>query len=313
VHKEFMGSEPTPWASVLYPLGVRLRVAQRQSRDFFQELRRHPSALAGGGVILLYALVALLAPLLVPHDPTVGDLSLRLLPPAWQSGGDLAYPLGTDVQGRDLLSRIIAGSRVSLLVGFSTVALSVTVGTVLGAIAGYYRGRLDSLLSRFADLLMAFPMLIFAIGVMSFMRPGVRNLILALSFKSWVEFFRLVRGEMLSEKTREYVEAARVVGQSDYAIVAVEILPNIFHSILVLATLRIGFMIIMEASLSFLGLGVQPHIPAWGSMVSEGRNFIMTHWWVSTLPGLAIMVLVLSINLFGEGLRDILDPRLKIE
>jgi peptide/nickel transport system permease protein len=145
------------------------------------------------------------------------------------------------------------------------------------------------------------------------MQPGLRNLVLALAFKSWVEFFRLTRGEMLSEKTKEYVEAARVVGQSDRAIIVSEILPNIYHSIMVLATLRIGFMIIMEASLSFLGLGVQPHIPAWGSMVNEGRNYIMTHWWVSTLPGLAIMTLVLSINLFGEGLRDILDPRLQVE
>jgi peptide/nickel transport system permease protein len=257
--------------------------------------------------------LALLAPALSPHDPVIGDLSSRLLPPAWQEGGDSAYLLGTDAQGRDLLSRIITGSRVSLLVGFFTVGLSVVVGMALGAVAGYYRGRLDSLLSRLADLLLAFPMLIFAIGVMSFMQPGIRNLVLALSFKSWVEFFRLARGEMLSEQTKEYVEAARVVGQSDRAIIVSEILPNIYHSIMVLATLRIGFMIIMEASLSFLGLGVQPHVPAWGSMVNEGRNYIMTHWWVSTLPGLAIMSLVLSINLFGEGLRDILDPRLQIE
>jgi len=264
-------------------------------------------------VILFYVLMALLAPRLAPHDATIGDLNLRLLPPAWKSGGDLAYPLGTDVQGRDILSRIMVGSRISLLVGFSTVALSIVIGVALGAVAGYYRGRLDGALSRLADLLMAFPMLIFAIGVMAFMRPGARNLVLALSFKSWVEFFRLVRGEMLSEKQKEYVEAARVAGQSNYAIIASEILPNIFHSVMVLATLRIGYMIIMEASLSFLGLGVQPHVPTWGSMVNEGRDYIMTHWWVSTLPGLAIMTLVLSINLFGEGLRDILDPRLKIE
>ena len=296
-----------------YPLRVRLRIARRQLADFGRELRRHPSALVGGVMILLYMLMALLAPQLSPHDPTIGDLAVRLLPPAWQAGGDPAYPLGTDVQGRDILSRIIFGSRVSLLVGILAVGISVIVGTVLGSVAGYYRGWLDGLLSRFADLLMAFPFLIFAIGVMAFMGPGFRNLILALVFKSWVEFFRLVRGEMMSEKTKEYVEAARVVGQSSYAIIVSEIMPNLFHSVLVLATLRMGYMIIMEASLSFLGLGIQPPTPAWGSMVNEGRNFIMTHWWVSTLPGLAILILVLSINLFGEGLRDILDPRLKIE
>ena len=308
-----MKSDSTPWANAHYALGVRLRIAQQQLLDFMGELRRHPLAIVGAMVILFYVLMALLAPRLAPHDATIGDLNLRLLPPAWKSGGDLAYPLGTDVQGRDILSRIMVGSRISLLVGFSTVALSIVIGVALGAVAGYYRGRLDGALSRLADLLMAFPMLIFAIGVMAFMRPGARNLVLALSFKSWVEFFRLVRGEMLSEKTKEYVEAARVAGQSNYAIIASEILPNIFHSVMVLATLRIGYMIIMEASLSFLGLGVQPHVPTWGSMVNEGRDYIMTHWWVSTLPGLAIMTLVLSINLFGEGLRDILDPRLKIE
>ena len=308
-----MKSDSTPWANAHYALGVRLRIAQQQLLDFMGELRRHPLAIVGAMVILFYVLMALLAPRLAPHDATIGDLNLRLLPPAWKSGGDLAYPLGTDVQGRDILSRIMVGSRISLLVGFSTVALSIVIGVALGAVAGYYRGRLDGALSRLADLLMAFPMLIFAIGVMAFMRPGARNLVLALSFKSWVEFFRLVRGEMLSEKQKEYVEAARVAGQSNYAIIASEILPNIFHSVMVLATLRIGYMIIMEASLSFLGLGVQPHVPTWGSMVNEGRDYIMTHWWVSTLPGLAIMTLVLSINLFGEGLRDILDPRLKIE
>jgi peptide/nickel transport system permease protein len=159
---------------------------------------------------------------------------------------------------------------------------------------------------------MAFPFLIFAIGVMAFMGPGFTNLILALTFKGWVEFYRLVRGEMFSEKTQEYVEAARVTGHSHFSIIVSEILPNITQSLFVLATLRIGYMIIMEASLSFLGLGIPPHIPAWGTMVSAGRDYMLTAPWVTTYPGLAIVVLVLAINLFGEGLRDILDPRLKI-
>jgi peptide/nickel transport system permease protein len=183
----------------------------------------------------------------------------------------------------------------------------------LGALAGFYRGLLDSILSRFADLLLAFPFLIFAIGVMAFLGPGFANLIMALTFKGWVEFFRLVRGEMMAEKTKEYVEAAKVVGRSNPLIIASEILPNIIQSVFVLGTLRMGYMIIMEASLSFLGLGIQPPTPAWGSMVAAGRDYMLTAWWASTLPGIAILILVLAINVFGEGLRDILDPRSKVE
>jgi peptide/nickel transport system permease protein len=205
------------------------------------------------------------------------------------------------------------GARISLVVGFLSVGISITIGTALGALAGFYRGLLDSALSRFADLLLAFPFLIFAIGVMAFLGPGFANLLLALTFKGWVEFFRLVRGEMMSEKTKEYVEAAKVMGRSDLRIIVSEILPNIIQSVFVLGTLRIGYMIIMEASLSFLGLGIQPPTPAWGSMVAAGRDYMLTAWWASTLPGIAILILVLSINVFGEGLRDILDPRLKVE
>jgi peptide/nickel transport system permease protein len=180
-------------------------------------------------------------------------------------------------------------------------------------VSGYYRGWVDALISRFADLLMAFPFLIFAIGMMAFLGPGFANLLLALTLKGWVVFFRLTRGAVMAEKTTEYVEAAKVVGQSNPTIIISEILPNIFHSVLVLGTLRMGSLIITEASLSFLGLGIQPPTPAWGSMVADGRDYLVTSWWIATLPGLAILLLVLSINLFGEGLRDILDPRLKVE
>jgi peptide/nickel transport system permease protein len=303
----------TGFAAFRYVWGIRLRLWGQGLREFLWQLSRHPTALLGLAVVVLYALAAIFADRIVPYNPLLGDLNLRLLPPAWEKGGDPRFLLGTDLQGRDLLSRIIYGARISLLVGIVTVTISATVGVILGTITGYYRGWLDDVISRLADLLMAFPLLIFAIGVMAMMGPGFRNLILALTFKSWVEFFRLVRGEMLSEKTKEYVEAAKAVGQSDLAIIASEMLPNIFHSVMVLATLRLGEMIIAEASLSFLGLGIQPPTPAWGSMVSDGRSYLTTAWWVSTLPGLAILVLVLSINLFGEGLRDILDPRLKIE
>lgn len=303
----------TGFAAFRYVWGIRLRLWGQGLREFLGQLSRHPTAVLGLAVVVLYALGAIFADRIVPHNPLLGDLGLRLLPPVWEKGGDPRFLLGTDLQGRDLLSRIIYGARISLLVGIVTVTISATVGVILGTVTGYYRGWLDDVISRLADLLMAFPLLIFAIGVMAMMGPGFRNLILALTFKSWVEFFRLVRGEMLSEKTKEYVEAAKAVGQSDFAIIASEMLPNIFHSVMVLATLRLGEMIIAEASLSFLGLGIQPPTPAWGSMVSDGRSYLTTAWWVSTLPGLAILFLVLSINLFGEGLRDILDPRLKVE
>jgi peptide/nickel transport system permease protein len=292
---------------------IRLRLLRRDLVGFLGELWRHPLPFVAGLVVLAYLLAALFAPQLTGHSPTQGNLRARFTPPAWHAAGSPAFLLGADDQGRDLLTRIIFGARVSLAVGLWAVGISVVVGTTLGALAGYYRGRFDWLLSRFADLLLAFPFLIFAIGVMAFLGPGFTNLILALTFKGWVEFFRLVRGEMLAEKTKEYVEAARVVGRYDLAVIISEILPNIIQSVFVLGTLRMGFFIVVEASLSFLGLGIQPPTPAWGSMVAVGRDYLLTAWWVSTFPGLAILVLVLAINVFGEGLRDILDPRLKIE
>ncbi len=296
-----------------YPWQIRLALWRRNLAEFLRELGQHPIALLGGVIVLLFILAAIFAPQLTVHNPEMGSLRQRLDPPAWAAEGDWAYPLGTDAQGRDLFTRIIFGARISLLVGVLTVAISVAIGTALGALAGYYRGWLDTVLSRFADLLMAFPFLIFAIAMMAFVGPGFGNLIFALTFKGWVEFFRLVRGEMMSEKTREYVEAARALGRSHPTIILAEIIPNIVQSVFVLGTLRMGFFIVTEASLSFLGLGIQPPTPAWGSMVAEGRDVMLSAWWVSTLPGLAIVLLVLSLNVFGEGLRDILDPRLKVD
>lgn len=303
----------SPFERQVYLWRIRLRLWRRNLSEFFSELRKHHIAMLGGIVIIVYLLAAVFAEQITVYDPTRGDLRQRLEPPVWYAEGTWAHPLGTDGQGRDMLTRVIYGARISLAVGIISVAISVLIGLLLGTVAGYYRGRFDYLVSRFADILLAFPFLIFAFGVMAFLGPGFTNLILALTFKGWVEFFRLVRGEMLSEKTQEYVEAAKVTGHSHTAIISREILPNIIQSVFVLATLRMGYMIIMEASLSFLGLGIPPHIPAWGSMVASGRDYILVAPWVSTIPGLAIVVLVLSINLFAEGLRDILDPRLKIE
>jgi peptide/nickel transport system permease protein len=276
-------------------------------------LAKNPSALVGGVVCVLFVLAAVFAPLLTPHLPEAGNLRLRLLPPVWMEGGNPDYLLGTDDQGRDLLTRILFGTRVSLLVGLITVAASVVSGAALGAVAGYFRGKLDGLLSRAADLLMAFPYLIFAIAVMAFLGPGFQNLILALAFKGWVEFYRLVRGQVIHEKTLEYVDAARALGRSKLAIIGSEILPNVAQTIFVLATLRMGYFIVMEASLSFLGLGIQPPTPAWGSMVAQGRDLLLNAWWVATFPGIAIVLLVLSLNLLGEGIGDATDPRLRAQ
>lgn len=294
-----------------YATSTKLQKWGRNLKNIFKGLKKQPIALIGGIVVLLYAVIAIIGPFITPHSGIEGDLSNRILPPVWMEGGTWNHILGTNEQGVDLLSRIIEGTRVSIAVGIIATTISVLVGTSLGLIAGYFRGWFDTVLSRIADLLLSFPFLIFAIGLMSFLGPGFLNLILALSFIGWVEFFRITRGESLSEQKKEYVEAAKSIGRNSVKIMWSEILPNIIQTIFVLATLRFGYMIIMEASLSFLGLGIQPPTPAWGSMIASGREYMLTGWWLSTFPGIFLLILVLNINLLGEGLRDILDPRMK--
>lgn len=273
--------------------------------------RRQPAALAGGLVVVLYVAAALLAPWLAPADPNRADLMQRLAPPLFLPGGTGERLLGADALGRDLLSRIVWGTRASLAVGVLAVLASALVGVSLGSLAGYFRGAIDGVVSRAAEFLMAFPALVFAIGVMAVMGPGFWMIILALAFKSWVEFFRLARAEVLVEKTRDYADAARALGAGHGRVVARHLLPNIVHTVLVLVTLRTGYFVIMEAGLSFLGLGIQPPTPAWGTMVADGRSFMLDAWWIATFPGLALLGLVLSLNVLGEGLRDVLDPRLR--
>jgi len=280
--------------------------AGRARTGLWSRLMSHRGGRLGLIIVLAYVAVAVAAPVLAPHPPGAVDLMGRLAPPAVGTGN----LLGTDQLGRDILSRIMRGARVSMLVGLATVSISAALGVGLGMVAGYCGGVLDRTLARLAELLLAFPYLIFVIGAMSIMGPGFANLVWALSLKGWVEFYRLSRALVMSEKNREYVEAARVLGRSDSAICVREILPNIANSILVLGTLRMGNMIVMESSLSFLGLGIPPRMPAWGSMINDGRRYMLTSPWVATFPGLALALLVLGMNLLGEGLRDVLDPKM---
>jgi ABC-type dipeptide/oligopeptide/nickel transport system permease subunit len=272
---------------------------------------RYPWSVAGLGVLVLVVAIGLLAPLLAPHDPIQGNLRARLLPPFWVEGGTLEHPLGTDQLGRDVLSRLMYGARASITVGLGVVVLSGIFGGVLGLIAGYFGGAVDDVLARLADWTLAFPFLVLAILLMGLLGPGLMNLTLVLALAGWPQFFRLMRGEALVERQKAYVEASVAIGRSAAGVIVFSILRNVFHIFFVLATIRLGIAILSEASLSFLGFGVPSHIPAWGSMISAGQAYVSTAWWLSTVPGVAILMLVLSVNLFGEGLRDATDPRLR--
>lgn len=266
-------------------------------------------AMASAIVVLLFVVMAVFAPWIAPQDPYETDLFRRLQPPAWQVGGDWAFPLGCDALGRDILSRIIYGARISIFIGIAVILVATGIGIMAGLAAGYFRGWVDVVISRIVDILLGFPYLIFAIGLMAMMGPGLFNIILVLAYKEWVIPARVVRGETLAVRELEYVEAARALGAGSGHIMRREILPNILSPVIVVSTIRMAHVIILEASLSFLGLGVQPPTASWGSMVSDGRAFILEAWWVSTFPGLAILLLVLAINVASQGLRDAFDPR----
>jgi ABC-type dipeptide/oligopeptide/nickel transport system permease subunit len=253
-------------------------------------------------IVAAYIAAAIFAPAIAPYPPGATDLAARLAPP---SG---AHWFGTDALGRDIFARTVFGTRVSLLVGVLTVGLSAAIGTAAGMAGAYFRGGFDMVGARLVELLQAFPYLIFAVAMMAFLGPGFWNLIWALALKGWIEFYRLSRGETLAQANREYVEAARAMGYPASWILLSEILPNIANTVTVVALLRLGYFMVLEASLSFLGVGIPPSIPAWGSMISDGRNVLFIAWWVSTIPGLALLVLVLAVNLLGERMREILDP-----
>lgn len=274
-------------------------------------LVKRRTALIGAIIVLIVIVSAILAPFIAPYDPNSSDLSKRLKPPFWTEDGTREHLLGTDHLGRDILSRIIYGTRISLLVGIITVLISGIFGTVLGLFGGYYRGFIDSILMRLTEIQLAFPFILLALAIMAVLGPGLKNVILVLSITGWVMYTRLVRGEVLLLRELEYVKAAEALGQKNRKIIFNHILPNVFPTVIVVGTLRIANMIIAEASLTFLGLGIESSIPTWGSMLADGRNYITSAWWVATFPGIAIMLTVLGINLLGDWLSDILDPRLK--
>ena len=264
-------------------------------------------ALAGALVVLAAVVVAVAAPALAPGDPIKNSLLDRLTPPTW--GGE--HPLGTDTLGRDVASRLLHGARVSLLVGFSAVLLAGASGVVLGLVSGWYRGWLDDVLMRLGDVQLAFPVLVLAVAVLAVLGASVVNLILVLGVTGWITYARIVRGEVLTLRERDFVAAARALGADDAWILRRHLLPNVLPPITVVATFSVARTIIAEASLSFLGLGIPAPAPSWGAMLDEGRNYITTGWWLALFPGLAILLLVLGINLVGDWLRDVLDPRLE--
>lgn len=264
------------------------------------------------GIILLLVVViaAVFAGPISPYEPDKQNIPLRLTAPFWISG-NMDYLLGTDALGRDVLTRILYGSRVSLLVGLAAVAMSGSIGIVLGLVAGYFRGRCDSIVMRLADVQLALPTMVFALALMAALGPSLANVIIVLGITGWVVYARVVRGEVLTVREMDYVESARAVGARHRRILVHHILPNVSASIIVISSIRVASMILLEATLSFLGLGVQPPTPTWGSMVAEGRDLIHRAWWISTFPGIAIVIAVLGINLVGDWLRDVLDPKLR--
>ncbi len=287
--------------------------AEQVGQKLISSLVRSKPAAFGAVFLLVLVVMAAAAPLISPYDPFKVDIRQRLTPPVWMEGGNADRLLGTDALGRDILSRLIFGSRVSILVGLSSVAISGVIGVGLGLLAGFFGGKIDDLIMGFAEIQLAFPFILLAVTIMAVVGPGLVNTILVLGISRWVAYGRVVRGQVLAAREREYVEAAWALGYPLYRVLFFQILPNVMSPLIVIASFTVAGNIISEASLSFLGLGVPPSIVTWGGMLAEGREYLRVSWWMATFPGLAIMATVLSINLLGDWVRDYLDPRLKFD
>jgi len=285
---------------------------ERQWLVTLKRLARRRTAIFGLGVVVVVLLAALFASWLTPFDPLEQDINQRLKEPGWQTAAGRIHVLGTDHLGRDILARVIFGSRIALVVGVSAVLISGVLGMAIGLVAGYFGGTVDDFFMRLADIQLAFPFILLAIAVIGVLGPNLRNIIIVIGVSSWVVYARVVRGEVLSIREREFVQAAIALGSRDGRVLVRHVLPNAFTPWLVVATLDMARVIVIESALSFLGLGVQPPTPTWGGMLADGRVYLSTAWWLATFPGLAILVTVLGINLLGDGLRDTLDPRLSV-
>ncbi len=288
------------------------REGRQDLRRVLRELFRNRAALIGLVILVGVAASALFAAAIAPFDPIVQEITLRLKPPGWSPPGGRIYLLGTDHLGRDILSRLIFGARISLIIGLSAVTVAGTLGTLIGLVAGYRGGRVDDFCMRLTDTMLAMPFILLALAVIAVLGPSLRNIILVLGITSWVSYARVVRAEVLTLRTREFVAAAKALGGKGSRVVFRHLLPNVLTPVIVIATLEVARMIILESALSFLGLGVQPPTPTWGGMLADGRAYLSTAWWLATFPGLSIMLTVLGINLLGDWLRDVLDPRLQV-
>jgi peptide/nickel transport system permease protein len=286
--------------------------SRQDLRRVLKELVRNKAALLGLVILVAITAAAITAPVLAPVDPTAQEVTHRLKAPGWTSPDGRVSLLGTDHLGRDILSRLIFGARISLVIGVSAVALAGTLGTLLGLVAGYQGGRVDDFVMRLTDTMLAMPFILLALAVIAVLGPSLRNIIFVLGITSWVSYARVVRAEVLTLRTREFVSAAQALGGGGRRIVFRHLLPNVLTPVIVIATLEVARMIILESALSFLGLGVQPPTPTWGGMLADGRAYLSTAWWQATFPGLSIMLTVLGINLLGDWLRDVLDPRLQL-
>lgn len=280
-------------------------------REFWNYFSANKGAIAGLLTVLFMLLLALFAPWIAPHEPNVTNSSIALTPPFWQSGGSLAYPLGTDAIGRDILSRLIHGARLSLVIGMAVVALSVLVGTVLGLTAGYFRGVYEIAVMRMMDIILTLPSLLLAIVIVAILGPGIMNAMLAVAVVILPHYVRITRAAVISETSKDYVTAARMNGAGHLRLMVREVLPNCAAPLIVQASLGISTAILDAAALGFLGLGAQPPSPEWGTMLADAREFVLRAWWVVTFPGVMILVTVLAFNLLGDGLRDAFDPKLK--
>jgi peptide/nickel transport system permease protein len=279
-------------------------------------IRRKPATLQLNfvipvAVLSLLVLTAIFAPILAPYSPIVTVLKERLLPPFFVDGGSTAHILGTDLLGRDIMSRVIYGTRVSLSVSLLVIFITSSIGTILGIISGYLGGRIDTILMRITDVTLAFPIILIALLLAVILEPSFKTVVLGISIIGWAPYARLIRGEALKLSQADFVAQARIIGSSSLRIMIKHIFPNIVNPLIVMATLMVGLVILLEASLSYLGAGIPPPTPSWGSMVSDGRNLIETAWWISFFPGLTIGLVVLSGNFLGDWIRDKLDPKLR--